>query len=101
MACVSSSVSNLNADPDPAIGLDADPDPANDHKANPQINADPDQAYRFDVDPDFYLIRMRTQVTKMMRVRTHTTDSLMNSRCTIQISLQYVSHKTSANRCES
>jgi hypothetical protein len=31
-----------------------------------QINADPDPAYHFHVDPDFYLIRMRIQVTKMI-----------------------------------
>jgi hypothetical protein len=38
-----------------------------------QIDADPDPAYHFDVDPDFYLIRMRIQVTKMMRI--HNTGS--------------------------
>jgi hypothetical protein len=39
-----------------------------------QIDADPvpDPAYHFDADPDadpdFYLMRMRIQVTKMMRI---------------------------------
>jgi hypothetical protein len=37
------------------------------------MDADPDPAYHFDVnpDPDFYLMRMRIQVTKMMRIRIH------------------------------
>jgi hypothetical protein len=34
---------------------------------------DPDPAYHFDADPDFYLMRMRIQVTKMMRIRIHNT----------------------------
>jgi hypothetical protein len=42
-----------------------------------QIDPDPvsDRAYHFDADPDFYLmqIRMRIQVTKMMRIRIHNT----------------------------
>ncbi len=52
-----------------------------------QIDVDPDPvpypAYHCDVgpdadpDPDFYLMRMRIQVTKMMRMRTHNTDSIM------------------------
>jgi hypothetical protein len=37
-----------------------------------QIDADPvpDPAYHFDTDlePDFYLMRMRIQITKMMRI---------------------------------
>jgi hypothetical protein len=37
LACVGSSISDLNADPDPANDLNADPDPAIDHKANPNL----------------------------------------------------------------
>jgi hypothetical protein len=35
-----------------------------------QIDADPDSAYQFDVipDPDFYLMRIRIRVPKMMRI---------------------------------
>jgi hypothetical protein len=39
-----------------SIHFDADPDPV------------PDLAYHFDADPDFYLMRMRIQVTKMVRI---------------------------------
>ncbi len=40
------------------------------------MDADPDPAYKFDADPDaeFYLMRMRIQVIKMMgslRIRIH------------------------------
>jgi len=35
------------------------------------MDADPDPAYHFFADPDFYLMRMRIQVTKMMRIRIH------------------------------
>jgi hypothetical protein len=45
-----------------------------------QIDADPDPAYHFDAapdaDPDFYLMRMRIQVTKMMRIQIHNTASI-------------------------
>jgi hypothetical protein len=40
LACVSSSVSDLDADPDTAIDLIADPDPAIYHKANPNLAPD-------------------------------------------------------------
>jgi hypothetical protein len=68
----------IDADPvpDPAYHLDADPDadadPAYHFDADP--DADVDTAYHLyadpdaDSDPNFYLMRMRIQVTKMMRI---------------------------------
>jgi hypothetical protein len=52
---------------------------------NLQIDADPDPvpypAYHFDADPDpeFYLMQMRIQVTKMIRI--HNTGKLTNLAC--------------------
>ncbi len=86
------------ADPDPTFHPDADLDPnpsfqkgslpwKSAHKGSCsihfglslQIDADPDPAYPFNADldvdpgPDFYLMRMRISVPKMMRIRIHNT----------------------------
>ncbi len=79
----------FDADPDPTFHPDADPDPDTSFQIKAQtfekvlkyilgchlqIDADPDpapdSAYNFDADPDFYLMRMRIrmQITKMMRI---------------------------------
>ncbi len=93
------------ADPDPTFHPDGDPDTDSSFQikaqtpkkvlklahiphvlaSHLQIDADPDlvpdPAYHFDADPDpyFYLmqmrIRMRIQITKMMRIRIHNTDN--------------------------
>jgi hypothetical protein len=52
--------------------MNADPDPV------------PDPAYKFDADPDFYLMRMRIQVTKMVRIR----NTAQYRKCLFQIVLE-------------
>ncbi len=87
---------HFDADPDSTYHPDADPDAELDSDficcgsgfffyADPTFRPDvdpgpdPDLAYHFnaDLDPDFYLmlIRMRIQVTKLMRIRIHNTGS--------------------------
>jgi hypothetical protein len=90
---------DADADPDSTFHPDADPDPSFQINAqilekvlkeayipyilacHLQLDSDPvpDPAYHFDADPDFYLmrmrIRMRIQVTKVMRIRIHKTVS--------------------------
>jgi hypothetical protein len=94
-----------DADPDSTYHPDADPDADQDPRfqikaetnekvlkyahipyilaCHLQIDEDldpvPDPAYHFDADLDFYLMRMRIQVTKMIRIRIHkTVMSIMN-----------------------
>jgi hypothetical protein len=74
---------HVYADPDvdstyhPDADADADPaaDPDSDVLFYVDPDADPDPTFHPDADPDFYLmrmrIRMRTQVTKMMRTWIH------------------------------
>jgi hypothetical protein len=77
---------HVDADPDYTFHPDADPDPEPSVQIKAQtiekahipfilacqlqIDADPvpDPAYHFEADLDFYLLRMRIQVTKMMRI---------------------------------
>ncbi len=62
----------MNAVPDSAYHPDADcdvlfdADP--DQTFHPDADPDPDPAYKLDADPDFYLMRMRIQDTKMIRI---------------------------------
>ncbi len=60
-------------DPNSTYHPDADPDSDflfhTDRDPTFRPDADPDLAYLFDADPDFYSMRMRIHVTKMMRIR--------------------------------
>ncbi len=58
------------------LKIDAGPDPVPDPAYHSDADPVPDPAYRSDADPDpdFYLMRMRIQVTKMMWIRIHNTD---------------------------
>jgi hypothetical protein len=46
------------------------------HDAYPDPVPNPADYFDADADPDFYLMRMRIQVTKMMRIRIHNTTFL-------------------------